>query len=162
VTSYVPALANLNPFFAILETLWHNRTMNEGTMTEIPTRCPTCQSDLLATRLACPACHTEVTGNFTLSRLASLPEPYASLLEMFLRARGNMKEMERELGLSYPTVRARLEEALQAAGFSRANRDDGVDLHARRRQVLDRLQSSDITAAEAAQQLRDLKRGRVQ
>ena len=47
--------------------------------------------------------------------MVNLPEPHASLLELFLRVRGNVKEMERELGLSYPTVRARLEAALGAA-----------------------------------------------
>jgi hypothetical protein len=54
---------------------------------------------------------------FALGHLAALREPHASLIEMFLRVRGNVKDMERELGLSYPTVRARLEEALEAAGF---------------------------------------------
>ncbi|MGH2443125.1 MAG: DUF2089 family protein [Chloroflexota bacterium] len=75
------------------------------------------------TRLECSSCGTEVNGSFTLGHLASLREPHASLLEMFLRARGNVKEMERELGLSYPTVRARLEEALGAAGFAREERN---------------------------------------
>jgi len=98
-----------------------------------PTRCPTCNGDLLVTKLECSACGAEVNGRFTLSNLASLPEPHASLLEMFLRVRGNVKEMERELGLSYPTVRARLEEALQAAGFPKesASETEGVSWEAR-------------------------------
>lgn len=74
----------------------------------------------MATRLECTSCRTEVTGAFALGRLAALEEPHASLLEMFLRVRGNVKEMERELGLSYPTVRARLDEAFEAAGYGRA------------------------------------------
>jgi hypothetical protein len=72
------------------------------------------------TRLQCPACATEVSGTFThpgrdAGRLVNLPEPYASLLELFLRVRGNVKDVERELGLSYPTVRARLDEAFKVA-----------------------------------------------
>jgi len=93
--------------------------MDEQQTGNAPNRCPVCDGELLVTRLQCSSCSTEVNGSFTLGRLASLREPHASLLEMFLRVRGNVKEMERELGLSYPTVRARLEEAFQAAGFPR-------------------------------------------
>lgn len=124
----------------------------------LPTRCPVCAGSLVATRLQCPACNTEVAGSFALGRLASLSEPHASLIELFLRVRGNVKEMERELGLSYPTVRARLDEALVAAGFGRgpmAGEED--DAAARRKTILDRLEGREITAAEAAEQLRELK-----
>ena len=91
----------------------------ENYQNPMPTHCAACHGDLMITRLQCPACGTEVAGAFTLGHLASLREPHASLLELFLRVRGNMKEMERELGLSYPTVRARLEEALVAAELDR-------------------------------------------
>ena len=80
-----------------------------------PGACPACAAPLLITRLQCPGCGTEVSGAFASDRVVNLPEPHASLLELFLRVRGNVKEMERELGLSYPTVRARLEAALGAA-----------------------------------------------
>src|SRR5437764_7924124 len=113
--------------------------MNEQPPTSIPTRCPVCQGDLLVTRLQCPSCYAEVTGEFTLSRLATLREPHASLLELFLRVRGNVKEMERDLGLSYPTVRARLEEALIAAGLGRRAESD-PELAARRAAILDQLE----------------------
>jgi hypothetical protein len=93
--------------------------MEEQELTPVPNHCPVCGHDLVVTRLECSACATEVTGGFTLGRLASLREPHASLIEMFLRVRGNVKDMERELGLSYPTVRARLDEAFNAAGFVR-------------------------------------------
>jgi hypothetical protein len=93
--------------------------MSEEEITETPSHCPVCGQDLVVTRLECSSCGTEVTGAFSLGRLATLREPHASLIEMFLRSRGNMKEMERDLGLSYPTVRARLDEALNAAGYPR-------------------------------------------
>lgn len=94
--------------------------MEEEQIGIAPARCPVCNGDLLVTRLECSSCGTEVNGTFTLGHLATLREPHASLIEMFLRVRGNVKEMERELGLSYPTVRAHLEKALEAAGFGRA------------------------------------------
>ena len=63
----------------------------------------------------CPACGAAVPDGFVPARLVTLPEPHASVLELFLRVRGNAKDVERELGLSYPTVRARLEDAFVAA-----------------------------------------------
>lgn len=122
---------------------------------DFPARCPVCHGDLHVTRLQCPSCLSEVGGDFPLNRLATLREPHASLIELFLRVRGNVKDMERELGLSYPTVRARLEEALSAAGFGR---DAGPNLGNRRSEILDSLERGEITAQEAAQRLRDLNR----
>src|SRR5579872_6158351 len=101
-----------------------NTAMEERTAETIPSNCPACGGELVVSRLECASCGSEVSGRYTLTNLATLPEPHASLLEMFLRVRGNVKEMERELGLSYPTVRARLEEALQAAGFPREQEPD--------------------------------------
>jgi hypothetical protein len=116
----------------------------------------------MITRLACPACGTEVSGAFVANRLVNLPEPHASLLELFLRVRGNVKELERELKLSYPTVRARLEEALAAArprlglagGTAAAA---GAELAARRAAVLDQLERGELEPGEAAARLRELR-----
>ena len=147
-----------------MEKICDNHGMGTEHTPYAPVHCPTCAGELVITRLQCPACGTEVTGTFTLGRLAGLREPHASLLELFLRVRGNVKEMERELGLSYPTVRARLEEALAAAGLDRAPQPavDEAHLAAQRGAVLDALERGEITAAEAATQLRQLKRGRSQ
>ncbi len=125
----------------------------------MPSECPACRGELLITQLRCASCGTEVTGSFALSGLAGLREPHASLLELFLRVRGNVKEMERELGLSYPTVRARLEEALAAAGLDRVapRAADERALAAQRSAILDQVEQGSITAAQAAGQLRALK-----
>jgi hypothetical protein len=129
------------------------------TSTPMPAHCPACGGELVISRLHCPACYTEVAGLYPLSRLASLREPHASLLELFLRVRGNVKDMERELKLSYPTVRARLEEALTAAGLDRLVTDtDAAALTAQRMAILDFLERGEIEAAEAAARLRDLRR----
>jgi hypothetical protein len=132
-----------------------------------PGACPACAAPLLITRLQCPDCGTEVAGVFAADRLVNLPEPHASLLELFLRVRGNVKEMERELRLSYPTVRARLEEALGAARAKlpptarpAAPPVDPLDQTAAARgAVLDALERGQITAREAAQRLRRLRDG---
>jgi hypothetical protein len=128
----------------------------------MPAQCPACATDLEITQLQCPACGTEIAGRYALSRLARLREPHASLLELFLRVRGNIKEMERELGLSYPTVRARLEEALSAAGLDRLGPKIPTEptVTATRMNILNQLEQGEITAAEAVARLRDLKPGR--
>ncbi len=104
-------------------------------------------------------------------RLVNLPEPHASLLELFLRVRGNVKDVERELGLSYPTVRARLEEAFRAAQPLLSRQKQPVPQtppslaapaapavsRAARAAVLDALERGDLTAVEATTRLHDLK-----
>lgn len=132
----------------------HNRGM-ENYQNSMPVHCPACQGDLAITRLQCPTCGTEVAGAFTLGHLASLREPHASLLELFLRVRGNMKEMERELGLSYPTVRTRLEEALVAAGLDRPGDPETAGLAAQWAAEIATQRAAELAsrhAAELAQQ----------
>lgn len=116
-----------------------------------------CDTHLTVTRLQCPHCATEVTGAFSLSRLATVREPHASVLELFLRVRGNLKEMERELGLSYPTVRARVEEALEAVGLGRASQRAVEEDAEQRSAILDELERGNVSAAEAADLLRQLR-----
>ena len=136
----------------------------------VPGACPACAGPLLITRLQCPGCGTEVSGAFASDRVVNLPEPHASLLELFLRVRGNVKEMERELGLSYPTVRARLEAALGAARARLEPRrgpgaPPGAQARARsaaagaRAAILDALEQGEISAAEAARRLREQQQG---
>ncbi|HEX2515446.1 MAG TPA: DUF2089 family protein [Chloroflexota bacterium] len=135
----------------------------------VPGACPACAGPLLITRLQCPGCGTEVSGAFASDRVVNLPEPHASLLELFLRVRGNVKEMERELGLSYPTVRARLEAALGAARARLESRRGpgvppapggaaGAAVQARTA-ILDALEQGQISAAEAARRLREQQQG---
>lgn len=128
----------------------------------IPTQCPSCAAALVVSRLQCPACGTEVAGVFRPGRLINLPEPHASLLELFLRVRGNVKEMERELGLSYPTVRARLEKALVATGLDRTGGTSGGggDGAAERAAILDELGQGVIDGHTAAERLREVKQRR--
>lgn len=122
----------------------------------IPTQCPSCATALVVSRLQCPACGTEVAGVFRQGRLINLPEPHASLLEMFLRVRGNVKEMERELGLSYPTVRARLEKAIVATGLDRDDRASmpAEELAAGRTAILEELAQGVIDGRTAAERHR--------
>ena len=75
----------------------------------MPEHCPACVGRLKVTSLACPQCATRIEGTFDVCPVCSLEGDERALLDLFLRVRGNAKEVERMLGVSYPTVRARLD-----------------------------------------------------
>jgi hypothetical protein len=79
--------------------------------------CPVCGGKLEATRLECADCEIAIEGRFSTGRLGSLPAETQDFIETFIKCRGNIKEVERELGISYPTVRARLDAAIRALGY---------------------------------------------
>lgn len=77
-------------------------------MRKIIEKCPGCGKNLIITRLRCPACETTIEGNYASCPFCKLSEESLKFLQLFIRSRGNIKDMERELGVSYPTVRSRL------------------------------------------------------
>jgi hypothetical protein len=83
-------------------------------------RCPVCGDELTVTRLQCQSCDTAIEGRFRLARFGRLSDDQLAFVEVFLKNRGIIKDVEAELNLSYPTVRARLDEALKAMGFGAA------------------------------------------
>ena len=116
-------------------------------------KCPVCGDTLEAVRLECVRCHSAIEGRFSLSRLDRLDEEQLRFVETFVKVRGNIREMERELGISYPTVRNRLEAILQAMGYAvDAGGDDQAADH--RREILDQLQAGKISADDAVKFLR--------
>src|SRR5262249_30641735 len=70
--------------------------------------CPVCSGERAVSRLRCSSCGTTLEGDFSVGRFARLSREQMALLESFLRSRGNLRDIERELGISYPTVRARV------------------------------------------------------
>ena len=110
--------------------------------------CPICNESLRVVRLECEACGTRLEGTFTLGRFHSLTADQLEFLERFIRARGNFKDVERELGISYPTVRARLDAVIRALGFpSQVEPDRDVE---RRKEILRELAEGKIAPDDAA------------
>lgn len=129
--------------------------------------CPVCQNELSITRLHCRSCGTSIEGDFSVGRFGRLSREQMTILESFLRSRGNLKEMERELGISYPTVRGRVEALVRALGLAEGEVEaddetvapDGQDAPmpsapVDRREILERLARREISAEEAAAALR--------
>jgi hypothetical protein len=124
-------------------------------MRRTPTQCPVCDLPLTIAELRCRGCGTTLRGEFPLSRCAfcDLPAEQLRFLELFLRCRGNLRELERTLGLSYPTVRARLDTLLAHLGYTSTEPADSAD---QRREILEALDSGSLTADEAIAQLEAL------
>jgi len=111
-------------------------------------RCPICSEALHVVRLECGSCGTSLEGSFTLGRFHSLTPDQLEFLETFIRCRGSFKDVERDLGISYPTVRSRLDAVIRALGFpSQAEPDRDTE---RRKEILRELAEGRIAAEDAA------------
>lgn len=112
------------------------------------TQCPVCDASLTITELRCRDCGTAVRGSFPLTQCAfcALPPEQLRFLELFLRCRGNLRDVERTLGLSYPTVRARLDALLVSLGYSGEEPEPTAD---QRKEILEALHAGQLTAEEA-------------
>jgi hypothetical protein len=78
-------------------------------MKRTPSQCPSCDSELAVTELSCLNCHTRVAGHYRLPPLLRLPPEDQAFVEAFVRSSGSLKAMAKALGVSYPTVRNRLD-----------------------------------------------------
>lgn len=81
-------------------------------MKRLPTSCPSCGKNLAVKRLCCEKCETEVEGLYSLPPLAGLGAEDQEFILEFIKASGSLKDMAALLGVSYPTVRNRLDEII--------------------------------------------------
>jgi len=75
-------------------------------------KCPACQGELQITALKCADCGMEMRNNFEISMFDRLNREQYQFLISFLRNRGNLKEVQEDLGMSYPTAKRKLDELL--------------------------------------------------
>ncbi|MHB8097077.1 MAG: DUF2089 family protein [Erysipelotrichaceae bacterium] len=113
---------------------------------EVIGTCPVCQNSLLATRLSCNVCHTEITGEFELSRFSYLNKEELNFIETFIRVYGNIKEMEKELDVSYPTVKKMLEQVVTKMGFETR---DSKEPNPNTEDILTKIKNKEISVNEA-------------
>jgi len=135
-------------------------------MAKALTRCPVCDSGLGISELTCTRCQTRIHGVFEPCRFCRLAPEHLAFIELFLYCEGNLSRVEKEMNLSYPTVRNRLSAALAALGFSgdapAAAKEAGAaaisaeEMIARRRTLLEALARGEVNADDAALALREL------
>lgn len=115
-----------------------------------PSKCPVCAHTMELTRLHCETCGTELTGRFSHCRFCTLDEKHMSFIEAFLRCRGSIKDVEKSLGVSYPTVKGMMEAALTALGWNEQERPPSV-----RDEILTKLANGEIDVASAMEKLQN-------
>ena len=114
-----------------------------------PTDCPVCGDELVTSRLGCPGCGTELSGHFARCAFCALDAKELELLTVFLSSRGNMREVEKHLGVSYPTARSRFTDLLVKLGMA-GEPDAGATASDTREQVLAQVAAGILAPDKAA------------
>lgn len=125
-------------------------------MAKALTRCPVCEETLNISELSCSQCNTRIKSQFESCRFCRLAPDHLAFIETFLRCEGNISKVEKEMGLSYPTVRNRLSGALAALQLTETPLAEPPPPGTQRRDLLEALARGEISAEEAAVALRDL------
>lgn len=122
----------------------------------ILTHCPVCNGALIVKQLHCENCDINIEGRFEVSGLASLSALQLEFVEVFLRCEGKINRVEKELGISYPTVRSRLHDIIRSMGYEPTMEieADEANREANRLQVLENLSTGSISTEEAINLLR--------
>ena len=107
--------------------------------------CPICESDLIVTKLKCTNCNTEISGAFQLSKFNYLSKEHLYFIEVFIKNRGNIKQVEKELGISYPTVKRNMDDVIESLGY-KVSDDEKI----KKDEIFKKLEAGEITALEAA------------
>jgi hypothetical protein len=116
--------------------------------------CPVCGGQLYVTHLKCSDCQSELTGSFVGNEFSRLPEDKLEFLRVFLACRGNLKEVEAALSISYPTVRGRLDQLLASLELHPREEAAPVEGEHGRVAVLDALSRGELSLEEAERRLR--------
>mgnify|MGYP001056316763 CR=1 FL=1 len=125
--------------------------------------CPVCKHDLHVERLHCHHCHTSIEGSFTLSKFNYLETEKLYFIEIFIKNRGNIKAIEKELNISYPTVKKMLDEVVIGLGYQVTDDDDFSSKSAEKEDtifkdlktnILEQIEKGQITVQEALAKLK--------
>lgn len=122
-------------------------------MQTAPHLCPTCGSGLEPRELACPVCETVVRGRWAANPFSRLTPDQQTFLTLFVRSRGNLSDVERTLRVSYPTVRAKLEEIIAALGEPASAKPAAPGT---REEILERIARGELSVDEGMTLLRGL------
>jgi hypothetical protein len=106
--------------------------------------CPYCGTAMAVTQMTCGGCRVSIAAEFPMSRIASLPVEHQRFIEIFVLSGGNLKEIAEQVGVSYPTIRSRLDKVIEAlrAEIAKTQRVRGT--------LLDAVEPGKTMAADAA------------
>jgi len=126
--------------------------------------CPVCHHELTVAKLHCDHCHTGIEGEFTLSKFNYLDTEKLYFIEVFVKNRGNIKAVEKEMDLSYPTIKKMLDDVIVGLGYTPDSAPaeeptgDEKSTGAVRIEILDKLNSGELKIDEAMEILKKLKK----
>ncbi len=124
-----------------------------------PGMCPVCGEKLIITKLGCPKCSTAIEGNFQPCEFCRLPEDDLNFVKVFIKCRGNIKDVEKEMGISYPTVRSKLDTVIKGLGFEVISKDSVKEKEQKesaKNEILELLSKGEISAKEATERIKSL------
>lgn len=116
--------------------------------------CPICDEKLMVSQLKCNECNTKIEGEFSLSKFDYLTVEQQNFALVFLKNAGNIKAIEKELNISYPTVKKNLDEVIKGLGFDEVTINYSEKLT--RSDILKMLKNKEITFEEAEGMLKEL------
>jgi len=119
-------------------------------MEKLNKNCPYCDGDMEIERLRCSSCEVAVEGKITVPRLARLSPDDREFIELFVRSSGSLKAIAHKLGISYPTVRNRLDKVISALEEEEKGEAD------ERREILDAIEEGKLSVDEAILKLKEL------
>jgi hypothetical protein len=139
-------------------------------MIKIFEQCPACGGPLVITECRCANCQLQLRGEFKLGSFSTLSEDQLAFVRVFMRARGNLSEVEKVLGVSYPTIRNKLDEINKALDRGESNSEPSYDQKdaessesappdETRRALLQQVADGKLSAIEAVEKLRNLHGG---
>ncbi len=114
------------------------------TSLKTPLKCPACQNNVYISELTCPSCQSIVRGKFPFLPFSNLTSGQIEFIKIFILCRGNIKEVEKEMKISYPTVRNKLDEVIESISKIKTRTTSDV---------LTALENGEITSAEAIELL---------
>lgn len=127
---------------------------------ELLNKCPVCNDTIVITSVACDKCKTRIEGRFEPNIFSLLDDSDTEFLLVFLRCRGSIKDVEKELGISYPTVRGKLDRLIQSLGLNPIQTVDGDEKakELKKKDVLDALNRGEISAKDAIEIMNNLNK----
>ncbi|HSJ55005.1 MAG TPA: DUF2089 domain-containing protein [Anaerolineae bacterium] len=116
-------------------------------------KCPVCGDTMTVTRLHCRTCDSAVEGQFSLGRFYQLSPQQLAFVETFIRCEGKLNRVQEELGMSYPTARARLSDVIRALGYEVDDEAEAIS-PGERKTILEKLATGQISSEQAVELLK--------
>lgn len=124
---------------------------DKSSKVDLPAACPLCNGQVRITQIRCDCCSSEINSTFVTGALGKLPAEYQKFIAVFLRHRGNIKQVEKEIGISYPTINKMLE------GINRSLGSEEISPAPSRKEILDAIDKGEMSVKDATFILKNRK-----